>query len=109
MHLVASVAQRWLLGTHQGAVKPAHLQDSLDELAFRFNRRNSRSRSMLFYRLLGQPRATPHHRLLVTDADSGRPHQRPAPGKRIPPPSLAGETPIAPGAGIRPATADPLQ
>jgi transposase-like protein len=51
---VASLLQRWLLGTHQGAVSAAHLDYYLDEFTFRFNRRTSRSRGKLFYRLLQQ-------------------------------------------------------
>jgi len=51
---VASLLQRWLLGTHQGAVAPSHLDYYLDEFTFRFNRRRSRSRGLLFYRLVGQ-------------------------------------------------------
>jgi transposase-like protein len=51
---VASLLQRWLLGTHHGAVQPRQLDHYLDEFVFRFNRRSSRSRGMLFYRLLEQ-------------------------------------------------------
>lgn len=51
---VASLLKRWLLGTHQGAVEPAHLAYYLDEYTFRFNRRTSKSRGLLFYRLLTQ-------------------------------------------------------
>lgn len=51
---VASLLQRWLLGTHQGAVAHSHLDYYLDEFVFRFNRRRSRSRGLLFYRLIGQ-------------------------------------------------------
>jgi len=54
VHLVASLLKRWLLGTHQGAVSRDHLDYYLDEFTFRFNRRRSRSRGMLFYRLLQQ-------------------------------------------------------
>ncbi len=54
VHRVASLAKRWLLGTHQGGVKPGHLPAYLDEYTFRFNRRRSRSRGLLFYRLLSQ-------------------------------------------------------
>ncbi|MFZ3161336.1 MAG: hypothetical protein WA134_14410, partial [Rhodoferax sp.] len=39
---------------HQGAVDPRHVDYYLDEFTFRFNRRSSRSRGMLFYRLLQQ-------------------------------------------------------
>lgn len=54
VHRVASLLKRWLLGTHQGAVKPDQLDHYLDEFVFRFNRRTSRSRGLLFYRLLEQ-------------------------------------------------------
>jgi transposase-like protein len=52
VHRVASLLKRWLLGTHQGAIQPAYLDDYLNEFAFRFNRRSSRSRGLLFYRLM---------------------------------------------------------
>ena len=51
---VASLLKRWLLGTHHGAVRPSHLDYYLDEFTFRFNRRTSRSRGLLFYRLIQQ-------------------------------------------------------
>jgi carotenoid cleavage dioxygenase-like enzyme len=54
VHLVISRLKRWLLGTHQGAVRHKHLDDYLDEFTFRFNRRKSRSRGKLFYRLAQQ-------------------------------------------------------
>ncbi|MDB5780978.1 IS1595 family transposase, partial [Caballeronia mineralivorans] len=54
VHRVASLLKRWLLGTHQGAAKPAQLEHYLDEFVFRFNRRTSRSRGLIFYRLLEQ-------------------------------------------------------
>lgn len=50
----ASLLKRWLLGTHQGAVRPSHLDYYLDEFTFRFNRRKSYSRGKLFFRLLQQ-------------------------------------------------------
>lgn len=50
VHRVASLSKRWLLGTHQGAVEDAHLPAYLDEFVFRFIRRTSRSRGMLFIR-----------------------------------------------------------
>jgi transposase-like protein len=52
VHRVASLAKRWLLGTHQGSVDNAHLASYLNEFVFRFNRRRSRSRGMVFYRVL---------------------------------------------------------
>ena len=54
VHRVASLLKRWLLGTHQGSVGPEHLDAYLNEFTFRFNRRGSRRRGLLFYRLLEQ-------------------------------------------------------
>src|SRR5258706_6376105 len=50
VHRVASLVKRWILGTHHGSVQPVHLDAYLDEFVFRFNRRTSSSRGMLFYR-----------------------------------------------------------
>lgn len=52
VHRVASLAKRWLLGTHQGSVSQAHLASYLNEFVFRFNRRRSHSRGLVFYRVL---------------------------------------------------------
>jgi transposase-like protein len=57
VHLVAALLKRWLLGTHQGAVAATHLDYYLDEFTFRFNRRSSRSRGKLFFRLVEQAMA----------------------------------------------------
>jgi transposase-like protein len=54
VHRVASLVKRWILGTHHGSVQPEHLDAYLNEFVFRFNRRTSASRGMLFYRLLQQ-------------------------------------------------------
>jgi transposase-like protein/ribosomal protein L37AE/L43A len=54
VHRVVSLLKRWLLGTHQGAASPAHLDYYLDEFTFRFNRRRSHHRGMLFFRLVQQ-------------------------------------------------------
>jgi transposase-like protein len=51
VHRVFALVKRWLLGTHQGAVAPKHLQAYLDEYTFRFNRRRSSDRAKLFHRL----------------------------------------------------------
>lgn len=56
---VASLLQRWLMGTHQGAVRHEHLDYCLDEFTFRFNRRTSGSRGLLFHRLVEQALALP--------------------------------------------------
>ncbi|MBT9132250.1 MAG: hypothetical protein DDT33_00764 [Firmicutes bacterium] len=53
-HRVAALLKRWMLGTHQGAISHEHLDYYLDECTFRFNRRTSRYRRKLFYRLLQQ-------------------------------------------------------
>jgi len=58
VHRIAALLKRWLLGIHQGAVSGKHLEYYLDEYTFRFNRRASRSRGMLFYRLIQQAAAT---------------------------------------------------
>ena len=51
-NIVAALLKRWLLGIHQGRAQ--HLDYYLDEFTFRFNRRTSKSRGMLFYRLVQQ-------------------------------------------------------
>ena len=94
VHRVAALAKRWLLGTHQGGVKPAHLGAYLDEFTFRFNRRRSRARGMLFYRLLEQAVQAPPrtYRSLVAGTGSWR-RSMPVPPahKRVRPESLASE------------------
>lgn len=52
VHRVASLLKRWKMGTHHGSMSRKHLDAYLDEFAFRFNRRRSRHRGLLFYRLL---------------------------------------------------------
>jgi ISXO2-like transposase domain len=90
VHRIASLAKRWLLGTHQGSVEEGHLQSYLDEFTFRFNRRGSSSRGMVFYRVLEL--AVGHepvrYRDLVVDSTP----------KRI--------TPIPPGGGGNPPSMD---
>jgi transposase-like protein len=54
VHRIASLLNRWWLGIHQGAIRPSHLDYYLDEFTFRFNRRTSRARGLLFYRLMEQ-------------------------------------------------------
>ena len=58
VHRVSSLLKRWILGTHQGSVVPGHLQAYLEEFTFRFNRRTSRSRGLVFRRLLERAVAT---------------------------------------------------
>jgi transposase-like protein len=89
VHRVASLAKRWLLGTHQGSVEPTHLQGYLDEFTFRFNRRASTSRGLVFHRVLQF--AVGHdpvrYRDLVTDPKPKKTPPAP-PGARRHPPSL---------------------
>jgi transposase-like protein len=59
VHRVAALLKRWLLGIHQGSVTAAHLDAYLNEFAFRFNRRHSRRRGLLFLRLLQHAVVTP--------------------------------------------------
>ena len=54
VHRVIALLKRWLMGTHQGAVSHKHLDYYLDEFTFRFNRRRSKSRGKLFFRLAQQ-------------------------------------------------------
>lgn len=52
IHLVASLLKRWLIGTLQGSYSQKYIDSYLDEFIFRFNRRNSKDRGLLFYRLM---------------------------------------------------------
>jgi len=54
VHNVAALLKRWLLGTLQGGVQQQHLDYYLDEFTFRFNRRRSKARGLLFHRLAQQ-------------------------------------------------------
>lgn len=74
VHRLASLLKRWLLGTHQGAVANEYLDYYLDEFTFRFNRRTSKSRGKLFYRLLQQAVqvAPVPHQTLVDEANAQR-------------------------------------
>lgn len=72
VHRVVSLLKRWLMGTHHGAVSHEHLPYYLDEFTFRFNRRGSRARGLLFYRLLQQAvevDPVDYRRLLAARAD----------------------------------------
>ena len=54
VHRVAALLDRWWLGIHHGAIDADHLDYYLDEFTFRFNRRRSQARGLLFFRLLQQ-------------------------------------------------------
>ena len=63
VHLVSSLLKRWHAGTLQYNASAKHLPYYLDEFTFRFNRRNSKARGLLFYRLLQQAVDTGPHPL----------------------------------------------
>jgi len=87
VHRVASLAKRWLLGTHQGAVEADHLQAYLNEFCFRFNRLGSRSRGMLFFRLMQQAVDAPpvtYRQLVVNPQPGSRPDLEPPPTRHNP-------------------------
>jgi len=54
VHRVASLLKRWLAGTHQGALSGEQLDSYLEKFTFLFNRRTSKYRGKLFYRLVAQ-------------------------------------------------------
>lgn len=83
VHRVASLAKRWLLGTHQGAVDAAHLSSYLNEFVFRFNRRRSSSRGL---ELAVAHEPVRYHDLIVTKR----------PGKAPKPPSWTRTNPPSP-------------
>jgi transposase-like protein len=91
VHRVSALVKRWLLGTHQGAVEVDHLQAYLNEFSFRFNRRTSRSRGMLFFRLMqlavGAPPMT--YRQMVVNPRPKRTRPTAPTGPRAQPASLA--------------------
>jgi transposase-like protein len=67
VHNVAALLKRWLLGTLQGGVQQQHLDYYLDEFTFRFNRRRSKARGLLFHRLAQQAVAigpTPYNAII---------------------------------------------
>ncbi len=99
VHTISSLAKRWLLGTHQGAVDEAHLAAYLNEFEFRFNRRRSPSRGVVFYRVLELAVAHQPVRYheLIANPKPGRARAAP-PGTRGRPPSLdrgSREAPVA--------------
>ena len=63
VHQVASLVKRWLAGTMNDGQSDTHLAYYLDEYTFRFNRRKSRSRGMLWFRLVQQAANTDPHPL----------------------------------------------
>lgn len=89
VHTVFSLVKRWVMGTLQGSVSPEHLPAYFDEWVFRFNRRRSRSRGLLFHRLMAQ--AATGDALTYNDlrkAGRTRPAPSRPPAARSLPPSL---------------------
>jgi len=79
VHRVASLLKRWILGTLQGGIAREHLPYYLDEFTFRFNRRSSRARGLLFYRLLEQAVQSGHTPTRALHKGTGRgprPHRK---------------------------------
>jgi transposase-like protein len=54
VHRAIALLKRWLIGTHQNYTSVENLNHYLDEFVFRYNRRKSGSRGLLFYRILEQ-------------------------------------------------------
>ncbi|NJO84753.1 MAG: IS1595 family transposase, partial [Blastochloris sp.] len=70
VHMVASLLKRWLIGTHQGGIQHQHFDYYLDEFTFRFNRRRSHARGLLFHRLAQQAVAVgpaPYPQIIATN------------------------------------------
>jgi transposase-like protein len=63
VHQIASLVKRWLAGTLHDGQAETHLAYYLDEYTFRFNRRTSRSRGLLWFRLVQQCVNTDPHPL----------------------------------------------
>lgn len=69
VHRAISLVKRWILGTYQGRLDNKYLDSYLNEFTFRFNRRTSRSRGLLFHRLLENSIAVepaPLHKIQAT-------------------------------------------
>jgi hypothetical protein len=76
VHKVASLLKPWLLGTHHGGVQRQHLDYYPDEFTFRFNRRRSNARGLLFHRLAEQAVAVgsaPYSAIIGRQAKRGDP------------------------------------
>lgn len=98
VHRLFAMVKRMLEGTYQGSGTVEHLPEYLDEFVFRFNRRTSRHRGMVFLRLLQQAVAADpvSYRDLVRVPASKRISPRGVPGPRPQPGSLDTPTAIRP-------------
>jgi transposase-like protein len=89
VHLVFSLVKRWVMGTLQGSISPEHVQSYCDEWLFRFNRRRSRRRGLLFHTLLRHAvDAQPVTYQSLRKAGRSRPAPSPPDGDRPWPSSL---------------------
>jgi transposase-like protein len=52
INIVTALLKRWLLGTLHGRLDPKHMDNYFEEFTFRFNRRTSTARGLLFQRVL---------------------------------------------------------
>lgn len=52
INIVTALLKRWILGTHQGRLDAKHMASYFEEFTFRFNRRTSKARGLLFQRVL---------------------------------------------------------
>ena len=108
-HRVISLFKRHLTHTFQGAVHFAHLDRYLEEFVFRFNRRTSRRRTLLTFRLLegvvvhppfpakqielGLGQQPQRGRRLLSRLGGGKPRQRPPSSPLAAIPGLAASLP----------------
>lgn len=72
VHTMVSLLKRWLLGTLQGSCSKDYFSYYLDEYTFRYNRRKSKSRGLLFLRLLEnavQIETTTYKQLLMRETN----------------------------------------
>ncbi len=52
VHRTVSLLKRWYYGTYHGRINKKNFQNYLDEFVFRFNRRTSRNRGLVFHRMV---------------------------------------------------------
>lgn len=52
INIATSLLKRWILGTLQGRLDPKHMDNYFEEFVFRFNRRTSKARGLLFERVI---------------------------------------------------------
>ena len=60
VHRAISLVKRWYYGTYHGRIEAKNLQNYLDEFVFRFNRRTSGSRGLLFFRMVDTALKSPN-------------------------------------------------